>query len=134
MGELEQMMAEEFPFLADEEINDALELCYKNNRLFYEYDRRFLLGYVQFYPELINVVRHREFDVLLKCDLTAGPLVFVVVLITPGNALRIISEIVRGLHARAYAFHRYKDEEYEFHFVRNNRYAKSGLATKESIQ
>ncbi len=125
MGELEQLMAEHFPFFSDEEINDALELCHKNDRLFYEPDRRFLLGYVQFYPELINVVRHCEFDVLLKCDLTAGPLVFVVVLITPGNALRIISEIVRGLNARAYAFHRYKDEEYEFHFVRNNRYGQT---------
>ncbi|MES2366801.1 MAG: hypothetical protein V4563_13045, partial [Pseudomonadota bacterium] len=95
-------------------------------------DRRFLLGYVQFYPELINVVRHREFDVLLKCDLTAGPLVFVVVLITPGDALRVISQIVRGLNARAYAFHRYRDDEYEFHFVRNNRYVKSGVVN-ESI-
>ncbi len=133
MGEIEQLIVEHFPFVADEEVSDILELCVKNDRLFYESDRRFLLGYVQFYPELINVVRHREFDVLLKCDLTAGPLVFVVVLITPGNALRIISEIVRGLNARAYAFHRHKDEEYEFHFVRNNRYAQSGL-TKESIQ
>ncbi len=131
--ELEQLIVEHFPFVTDEEISDILELCDKNNRLFYEPDRRFLLGYVQFYPELINVVRHREFDVLLKCDLTAGPLVFVVVLITPGNALRVISQIVRGLNAKAYAFHRHKDEEYEFHFVRNNRYAQSGL-TKESIQ
>ncbi len=125
MGEIEQLIVEHFPFVADEEVSDILELCVKNDRLFYESDRRFLLGYVQFYPELINVVRHREFDVLLKCDLTAGPLVFVVVLITPGNALRIISEIVRGLNARAYAFHRHKDEEYEFHFVRNNRYGQT---------
>ncbi len=125
MGELEQLMVEHFPFLADEEISNILELCHKNNRLFYESDRRFLLGYVQFYPELINAVRLIDFDVLLKCDLTAGPLVFVVVLITPGNALRIISEIVRGLNARAYAFHRHKDEEYEFHFVKNNRYGQT---------
>ncbi len=133
MGELEQLMIEHFPFLTGEEINNTLELCHKNDRLFYESDRRFLLGYVQFYPELINAVRLIDFDVLLKCDLTAGPLVFVVVLITPGNALRIISEIVRGLNARAYAFHRHKDEEYEFHFVRNNRYAQSGII-KESLQ
>lgn len=133
MGELEQLMIEHFPFLTDEEISNILELCHKNNRLFYESDRRFLLGYVQFYPELINAVRLIDFDVLLKCDLTEGPLVFVAVLITPGNALRIISEIVRGLNARAYAFHRHKDEEYEFHFVRNNRYTQSGLI-KESIQ
>ena len=132
MGELEQLIAGHFPFVDDEEINDVIELCHKNNRLFYEPDRRFLLGYVQFYPELINVVRHREFDVLLKCNLTAGPLVFVVVLITPGNALRIISEIVRGLDARAYAFHRYRDEEYEFHFVKNNRYAQS-RSTDENL-
>ncbi len=132
MGELEQLMIEHFPFLADEEINNILELCHKNNRLFYEADRRFLLGYVQFYPELINAVRLIDFDVLLKCDLTEGPLVFVAVLITPGNALRVISQIVRSLNARAYAFHRHKDEEYEFHFVRNNRYAQSGI--KESIQ
>ncbi len=132
MGELEQLMVEEFPFLTDEEINDTLELCHKNDRLFYEPDRRFLLGYVQFYPELINAVRLIDFDVLLKCDLTAGPLVFVVVLITPGNALRIISQIVKGLNAKAYAFHRHKAEGYEFHFVRNNRYGQSGI--KESIQ
>ncbi len=133
MGDLEQLIVEHFPFVTDEEIGDILELCDRNNRLFYEPDRQFLLGYVQFYPELINVVRHREFDVLLKCDLTAGPLVFVVVLITPGNALRVISQIVKGLNARAYAFHRYRDEDYEFHFMRNNRYAQSGLI-KESIQ
>ncbi len=132
MGEIEQLITEHFPFVDDEEISDILDLCVKNDRLFYESDRRFLLGYVQFYPELINVVRHRDFDVLLKCDLTAGPLVFVVVLITPGNALRIISQIVRGLNSRAYAFHRYRDEEYEFHFVRNNRYVKSGVVN-ESI-
>ena len=132
MSELEELMTEHFPFLTDEEINDTLELCHKNNRLFYESDKRFLLGYVQFYPELINVVRHLDFDVLLKCNLTAGPLVYVAVLITPGNALRIISEIVRGLNARAYAFHRYKDEEQEFHFVYNNRYAQSGL-TNENL-
>ncbi len=132
MGDLEQLIVEHFPFVTDEEIGDILELCDRNNRLFYEPDRQFLLGYVQFYPELINVVRHREFDVLLKCDLTAGPLVFVVVLITPGNALRVISQIVRGLNARAYAFHRYRDEDYEFHFVRNNRYMKSGVVN-ESI-
>ncbi len=132
MGEIEQLITEHFPFVDDEEISDILDLCVKNDRLFYESDRRFLLGYVQFYPELINVVRHREFDVLLKCDLTAGPLVFVVVLITPGNALRIISEIVRGLNARAYAFHRYRDEEYEFHFVKNNRYAQSRV-TNENL-
>ncbi len=132
MGELEQLMIEHFPFATDEEISDIFELCHKNDRLFYESDKRFLLGYVQFYPELINVVRHREFDVLLKCDLTAGPLVFVVVLITPGNALRIISQIVRGLNSRAYAFHRYRDDEYEFHFVRNNRYTQSGL-TNENL-
>ncbi len=132
MGDLEQLIVEHFPFATDDEINEILELCYQNNRLFYEPDRRFLLGYVQFYPELINVVRHREFDVLLKCDLTAGPLVFVVVLITPGDALRVISQIVRGLNARAYAFHRYRDDEYEFHFVRNNRYVKSGVVN-ESI-
>ncbi len=125
MGELEQLMVEHFPFLTDEEIGNTLELCHQNNRLFYESDKRFLLGYVQFYPELINAVRLLDFNVLLKCDLTAGPLVFVVVLITPGNALRIISEIVRGLNARAYAFHRHKDEEYEFHFVRNNRYGQT---------
>ena len=132
MGELEQLMTENFPFLTDEEINDTLDLCHKNDRLFYEPDRRFLLGYVQFYPELINAVRLLEWEVLLKCDLTEGPLVYVAVLITPGDALRIISEIVRGLNARAYAFHRHNDEEYEFHFVRNNRYAQSGL-TNESI-
>ncbi len=127
MGEIEQLMAEHFPFFTGEDINNILELCHQNNRLFYESDRRFLLGYVQFYPELINAVRLIDFDVLLKCDLTEGPLVFVVVLITPGNALRVISQIVRGLNARAYAFHRHKDDEYEFHFVRNNRYAQAGM-------
>lgn len=125
MGEIEQLMITHFPFFSDEDINKTLELCHQNDRLFYEPDKQFLLGYVQFYPELINAVRLIDFDVLLKCDLTAGPLVFVVVLITPGNALRVISQIVRGLNARAYAFHRHKDEDYEFHFVRNNRYGQT---------
>ncbi len=132
MNELMEMMAEHFPFIDDEDAALTLRLCEQNRRLFHYPERQSLLGFVQFYPELINVVRHREFDVLMKCDLTEGPLIFVVVLITPGNALRIISAIVRTLNARAYAFHRYRDEEYEFHFVRNNRYVQSGL-TNENI-
>ncbi len=125
MGEIEQLVAGHFPFVTDEEIHNILELCHKNNRLFYEPDRQFLLGYVQFYPELINAVRLIDFDVLLKCDLTEGPLVFVVVLITPGNALRIMMNLTRSLNGRAYAFHRHKGDEYIFHFFRNTRYAQS---------
>ena len=120
------MMAEHFPFLGGDEITSTLRLCEKNNRLFYfpEDQPNFLLGYYQFFPELINVVRNQEFDVLVKCDLTHGPLVYVAVLIMPGNALKMISAIVRILEARAYAFHRYKKDGYEFHFVKNNRYGK----------
>ncbi len=132
MGEIEQLVAEHFPFVTDEEISNILELCEKNNRLFYESDRQFLLGYVQFYPELINAVRLIDFNVLLKSDLTSGPLVFVVVLITPGNALKIMMDLTRSLNGRAYAFHRHKGDEYIFHFFRNTRYAQSGL-TNENI-
>jgi len=121
-----EMMAERFPFLSAADAEQVLKLCEKNNRLFYfpEDKPNFLLGYYQFFPELINVVRNQELDVLMKCDLTHGPLVYVAVLIMPGNALKMISAIVRILEARAYAFHRYKEDGFEFHFVRNNRYGK----------
>jgi len=120
-----EMMAEHFPFLDNGQARETLRLCEKNNRLFYAPANKpaFVLGYYQFFPELINVVRHQRFDILMECNLTDGPLVYVAVLITPGNAVRTISKIVRLLDARAYAFHRYIDGgEYEFHFVRNNRY------------
>ena len=124
LDRLTEMMTEHFPFLEREEAETTLRLCEQNERLFYLPARpEFLLGYFQFYPELINVVRHQDFDTLLRCDLTQGPLIYVAVLITPGNALRTITMIVRALDARAYAFHRHKGDEYEFHFVRNNRYA-----------
>jgi len=121
---LTRMMAENFPFLDMDEIDSTLRLCEKNYRLFYfpEDSPHSLLGYYQFFPELINVVRCQEFDVLMRCDLTDGPLVYVAALITPGNALKTITMIVRTLNARAYAFHRHKGDEYVFHFVRNNHY------------
>ena len=124
MDPLTEMMVEHFPFLEPEEAEQTLTLCAKNDRLFY-FPQDNLLGYYQFYPELINVVREQDFDTLMKLDLTEGPLIYVAVLITPGNALKTISQIVRALNARAYAFHRHKGEEYEFHFVRNNRYGQN---------
>jgi len=125
-AQLKDMMAERFPFLSSADAEQVLRLCDKNNRLFYfpEGDPNFLLGYYQFFPELINVVRNQELDTLMKCDLTTGPLVYVAVLIMPGSALKMISAIVRILEARAYAFHRYKKDGFEFHFVKNNRYGK----------
>jgi len=124
LDKLTEMMLDQFPFLDRDEADLTLRLCEKNNRLFYfpKEEPVELLGYYQFFPELINAVRRQEFDVLMRCDLTAGPLVYVAALITPGNALRTITMIVRTLNARAYAYHRYKDEDYEFHFVRNNHY------------
>jgi len=118
------MMLDHFPFLDSDEADLILRLCGKNHGLFYfpEDEPDSLLGYFQFFPELINVVRLREFDILMKCDLTTGPLVCVAALIMPGNALRTITMIVRELNARAYAFHRYRQDDYEFHFVRNNHY------------
>ena len=129
-------MVGNFPFLDREEADLILRLCEKNNRLFYfpKDEPHSLLGYFQFFPELINVVRHREFDILMRCDLTAGPLVCVAVLITPGNALRTITMIIRNLNARAYAFHRYKQDDYEFHFVRNNHYSTEQTGTNYAHQ
>jgi len=130
------MMAENFPFLGMEEIDSTLQLCEQNNRLFYfpEDEPQQLLGYYQFFPELINVVRCQEFDILMRCDLTEGPLVYVAVLITPGNAFRTMTMLVRTLNARAYAFHRYKNDEYIFHFFRNNRYVTEQTGTNYARQ
>jgi len=125
-AKLKDMMAERFPFLSSADAEQVLKLCDKNNRLFYfpEDNPNFLLGYYQFFPELVNVVRNQELDTLMKCDLTTGPLVYVAVLIMPGNNLRMISSFERIINARAYAFHRYRKDRWEFHFLRNNRYGR----------
>lgn len=125
MDELTQLMLSHFPFMDEDDARTVLDLCDRNDRLFYyqEAGVRSLLGYYRFSPGLINVVRDQDFETLMRCDLTQGPLVYVVVLITPGNAYRTMMQLVDLLHARAYAYHRYRDGEPEFHFFRNNRYA-----------
>jgi len=136
LDKLLEMMVRNFPFLDMEEADLILRLCEKNTGLLYcpadEPDS--LLGYFRFFPELINVVRLREFDTLMRCDLTSGPLVCVAVLITPGNALRTITMIIRELNAKAYAFHRYRQDDYEFHFVRNNHYRTEQTGTDYARQ
>lgn len=124
MDELTELMVKQFPFMDAEDAETVLELCEKNRRLFYFPDSKpfSLLGYFRFFPELINVVRDQDFEMLMRCDLTKGPLVYVAVLITPGNAYKTMMRLVHILHARAYAFHRYRDQEWEFHFFRNNHY------------
>ena len=112
MNELMQMMADHFPFLNDEDAALTLRLCKQNHRLFH-------------YPELINVVRNQDFEVLMQCNLTEGPLIYFAVLILPQTDYKMLYTIRRVLNARAYAFHRYTNGEFEFHFVRNNRYGQS---------
>lgn len=117
------LIAETFPFLKSDDINSLLQICEKNKTLFYFPEEREILGFYRFFPELIYAVAEQDYGVLMKCDLTEGPLVYVAALITQSRGLRMVSAIVRTLNARAYAFHRYKKDEWEFHFVRNNRYA-----------
>src|SRR5512138_1126232 len=101
---LASMITSHFPFLDTESAEAILHLCNKNNRLFYypESAPDYLLGYYQFFTELINVIREQDFDVLMGLDLTRGPLVYVAALITPGGGLKHVSTIVRVLNSRAY--------------------------------
>lgn len=125
MNELMQMMADHFPFLNDEAAALTLRLCKQNHRLFHYPERQSLLGFYQFYPELINVVRNQDFEVLMQCNLTEGPLIYFAVLILPQTDYKMLYTIRRVLNARAYAFHRYTNGEFEFHFVRNNHYGQT---------
>lgn len=127
MDDLTDLMVKHFPFMDAEDAESVLEICAKNHQLFYFPDGKpyNLLGFYRFFPELINVVRDQDFEALIKCDLTEGPLVYVAVLITPGNAYKTMRRLVYLLQARAYAFHRYRNREWEFHFFRNNHYADS---------
>ena len=122
MDELIKLMLVHFPFMTADNAETALKICEKNDNLVYSPPHS-LLGYYRFYPELINVIRDQDFDTLTLCNLTEGPLVYVAVLITPGNAYKTMMQLASLLNARAYAFHRYREGEAEFHFFRNNRYA-----------
>jgi len=123
-----ELIAKTFPFLKSDEIARLLQICEQNGSLYYFPQEKELLGYYRFFPELIYAVADQDYDTLLKCDLTEGPLLYVAVLITQKNGLRMVSTIVKTLRARAYAFHRYRQDEWEFHFVKNNRYlAQTGL-------
>lgn len=129
------MMNEQFPFLARDDIETTLELCERNQGLFYFPESRELLGFYRFYPELIYAVKDEDFELLMQCNLREGPLVYVAALIGPNRgALRTIRAIVSGLNARGYAFHRYKNGEHIFHFVRNNRFGRGARINYAGLQ
>ena len=129
-----ELTAEKFPFLQSRDIDLFLDVCEQNKGLFYFPDEKELLAFYRFYPELIYAVKDQDFDVLKQCDLTEGPLVYVAALVTCGNGLKTVTSIVDRLRARAYAFHRYKQGEWIFHFVRNNRFGRGMRINYASVQ
>lgn len=119
-----ELLAYKFPFLTSADIDAILSICKRSRGFYYFPDDGELLAYYRFFPELIYAVKDQDFDVLAQCNLTKGPLVYVAALVTCGNGLKTISTIVASLRARAYAFHRYKQGEWHFHFVKNNRFGR----------
>ena len=119
------LIAEKFPFLNSEDIDKFLGICEQNKGLFYFAEEKELLAFYRFCPELIYAVKDQDFDFLMQCDLTKGPLIYVAALVVPSDGFRAMWRIAERLNARAFAFHRFKKDQWNFHFFRNTRYGRS---------
>lgn len=124
-----ELMARQFPFLDDSDIEQILGLCEKNGGLTYlpKQNPVCLFAHYRFYPSLIHAVENQDFDVLRRVSLKKGPIVYIAAFVVQKNGYVVMRRLLDSLNAYAFAFHRYKKERdrWRFGIVKNPRFGKA---------
>jgi hypothetical protein len=111
-----------------------LILCAKNEglALFPEDKPDFCFGYFRYWPTLVKAVEDLDINTLKEVSLIQGPILHIMVLVTPTKGYRLTRELIEQLNPLAVSCHRYrKDGSRTFHFKRNPRF--SGERIHESL-
>ena len=101
-----ELMAAHFPFLNSGDIDRILRLCAKNQSLYcLPQDKpEYLFGYYRFFPALARAVMDDDYTLLLNCDLTMGPIVYIAVMVCPRDGYTLTRRLLDAIDPPPYAF------------------------------
>lgn len=120
-----ELMASRFPFLNGDDIDMILCICAKNKSLYClpEEKPEYIFGFYRFFPVLAKSVMDQDFPLLLDCDLTMGPIVYIAVLVAPRDGYGVTRRLLDSIDPPPYAFccHRHNiDDKWRFQWKLNS--------------